>query len=87
MEKPHINVNIYCPGPTFSKFLSEAFTGNPREKYNQSVKESDRRMTTHRCAYLFAVALANNLGLSWSGIFPINLIAYIGLYYPNAKKM
>ncbi|XP_070500749.1 dehydrogenase/reductase SDR family member 7-like [Chironomus tepperi] len=85
-EKPNINVNIYCPGPTFSNFLQEAFVEIPGQKYNQPVQSDDKRMTAERCAYLYAVALANNTGLCWSGIFPINWIAYIGLYYPNIKR-
>ena len=86
-EKPHVSVNIYCPGPTFSNFLQEAFVETSGKKYEMSVQSSDRRMTSERCAYLFAVALSNNKGLSWSGIFPINLISYIGVYYPNVKKL
>jgi len=85
-EKPGINVNIYCPGPTVSNFLQEAFVENPGQKYNQPVQPGDKRMTTERCAYLYAICLANNKSLCWSGIFPINWIAYIGLYYPNVKK-
>jgi dehydrogenase/reductase SDR family protein 7 len=80
-------VNIYCPGPTFSNFLNEAFVETPGQKYNQPVQAGDRRMTTDRCAHLYAVALANNIGLCWSGIFPINWISYIGLYYPNIKRL
>lgn len=86
-EKPNINVNLYCPGPTFSNFLQEAFVETPGQKYNQPVQATDKRMTTERCAYLYAVALANNTGLCWSGMFPINWIAYIGLYYPNIKRL
>ncbi|CRK98666.1 CLUMA_CG011944, isoform A [Clunio marinus] len=86
-EKPEINVNIYCPGPTVSNFLQEAFVENPGLKYNQPVQPTDKRMTTERCAYLYAVLLANNKNLCWSGIFPINWIAYIGCYYPNIKKL
>lgn len=82
-----MNVNIYCPGPTFSNFLQEAFVDTPGMKYNQPVQATDKRMTAERCAYLYAVALANNKGLSWSGIFPINWIAYIGCYYPNIKRL
>lgn len=82
-----MKVNIYCPGPTVSNFLQEAFVEVPGLKYNQPVKAEDKRMTTERCAYLYAVALANNLNLCFSGLFPINWIAYIGLYYPNIKKL
>ncbi|KAG5681869.1 hypothetical protein PVAND_011276 [Polypedilum vanderplanki] len=86
-EKPHIGVNIYCPGPTFSNFLKEAFVDVQGQKYNQPVQPTDRRMTAERCAKLFAIALANNIDLSWSGIFPVNMIAYVGVYYPNIKNL
>lgn len=29
-EMPHININLFCPGPTFSNFLNE---GNFKWKY------------------------------------------------------
>lgn len=82
-----MNINIYCPGPTVSNFLQEAFVETPGRKYNIAVQPGDKRMTTERCAYLYAVVLANNKNLCWSGIFPINWISYIGVYYPNIKKL
>lgn len=87
MENKNVDVNLYCPGPTFSNFLQESFIETQGVKYNQRVSSTDRRMTTERCAYLYAVALANNINLSWSGIFPINLILYIGLFYPNIANL
>ncbi|CAG9804351.1 unnamed protein product [Chironomus riparius] len=86
-EKRIIKVNLFCPGPTFSNFLQESFVETQGDKYNQRVSSTDRRMSTERCAYLFAVALANNINLSWSGIFPINMILYVGLYYPNIANI
>lgn len=70
-----------------SNFLQEAFVETPGVKYNTPVQPGDKRMTTERCAYLYAVCLANNKNLCWSGMFPINWICYIGLYYPNIKKL
>lgn len=87
IEKPHISVNMYCPGPTYSNFLAEAFTDVQGMKYNVKAQATDKRMTAERCAYLFAVSIANNYDLSWSGMFPVNFIAYIGLYYPNVKRL
>ncbi|KAL1403886.1 hypothetical protein pipiens_019163, partial [Culex pipiens pipiens] len=81
------NVTIFCPGPTATNFLQECFTDTPGAKYNQSVQPEDKRMTSARCGYLYAVALANKTHLSWVGNFPINAICYIGCYYPNVKKL
>lgn len=82
-----VNITIFCPGPTSTNFLQEAFTDTPGAKYNQSVRPEDKRMTSERCGYLYAIALANKTQLSWVGAFPINLILYIGCYYPNIKKL
>ncbi|XP_065091884.1 dehydrogenase/reductase SDR family member 7-like isoform X2 [Ochlerotatus camptorhynchus] len=68
---------------------SASYTGakHALHKYNQSVRPEDKRMTSERCGYLYAIALANKTHLSWVGTFPINLILYIGCYYPNVKKL
>lgn len=86
-EPFEVNVTIFCPGPTATNFLQECFTDTPGAKYNQSVRPEDKRMTSERCGYLYAVALANKTHLSWVGNFPINAICYIGCYYPNVKKL
>lgn len=46
----------------------------------------DRKMTTRRCAYLSAVAIANRLDEAWIGLFPIVPITYILVYFPNVAK-
>lgn len=82
LEHPHIKTTIFCAGPTFSEFLHEAFTNKVGEKYGQSVKASDKRLTSERCAELFCVALANGTNLNWVGYFPFSFLLYLK-YYPN----
>lgn len=77
----------FCPGPTFTNFLAEAFVESPGRKYNISAQPTDKRMTAERCAYLYAITIANNINLSWCGVFPLNWVTYIGCYYPNVKKV
>lgn len=86
-EGAPVDITLFCPGPTVTNFLQEAFTGNPGEKFGQSVQPDDKRMTSERCAYLYGIALANKTQLSWVGVFPISLIMYIGCYYPNVKRV
>ncbi|XP_049954268.1 dehydrogenase/reductase SDR family member 7 [Schistocerca serialis cubense] len=81
----NLHVSLLCPGPTFSNFLSECFTGRPGEKFNKTVSKDDKRMTTERCAHLCAVALANKQREAWMGIFPIIPLLYL-LYFPNVGK-
>ncbi|GAB0088567.1 dehydrogenase/reductase SDR family member 7 [Sergentomyia squamirostris] len=85
-EHPHIGSTIFCAGPTFSEFLHEAFTNKPGEKYGQSVKATDKRLTAERCAQLFAVALANRTNLNWAGCFPFSFLLYLK-YFPNLHSI
>ncbi len=59
----------------------------PGQKLNGQINPESRKMTAERCALLYAVALANNVPLSWSGIFPVNIILYLWLYHPNLSKL
>lgn len=86
-EKPGLGINIYCPGPTRSNFLRECFVETPGHKLNGQINPESRKMTAERCAFLYAVALANNVPLAWSGIFPVNIILYLWLYHPNLSKL
>lgn len=86
VEQPHLKVTIFCPGPTFSEFLQEAFTGTDNEKYGISVQPTDRRMTSERCGELFAVAIANKIFISFVGCFPIPLLVQASSHFPNVKN-
>ncbi|XP_077290720.1 dehydrogenase/reductase SDR family member 7 [Arctopsyche grandis] len=82
----NLKITVFCPGPTFTNFLQESFTSKIDEKYGQSVQSNDKRMTAERCGYLFAVALANKIEESWAAVFPIILLSYLNIYFPNLMK-
>lgn len=82
-----MNVTIFCPGPTYTEFLEQAFTDKPGVKYNQSALSTDRRMTAERCAFLMATALSNQLEINFVGPFPVPALMYISCYYPNLRKL
>ncbi|GAB0088568.1 dehydrogenase/reductase SDR family member 7 [Sergentomyia squamirostris] len=86
-ENPGMDVTIFCPGPTFSEFLQEAFTESEGKKYGIAVRPTDKRMTAERCGKLFAIALANKLHINWVGRFPISLLLYLSLYFPNIRVL
>ncbi|KAI4471662.1 dehydrogenase/reductase sdr family member 7-related [Holotrichia oblita] len=83
-EKGHKNlcVTLLCPGPTFTNFLTESFTGKPGEKYGIGTRPTDKRMTAERCGELCAVALANKIPESWIALFPLIPLVYIAVYFP-----
>lgn len=86
-EEPPVDVTIFCPGPTATNFLLNAFTGNTGEKYGKYINSTKGRLSCERCAYLYGIALANKTQLSWVGVFPMSLILYISCYYPNVKNL
>jgi hypothetical protein len=51
------------------------------------MKETDRRMTAERCAFLSAVAMANRIEESWNGIFPIIPVLYLQAYLPFVSSV
>lgn len=53
------------------------------QTFGQTHNSSDSRMTTERCAFLCAIAIANNLHEVWMAKFPIVLLAYFSIYCPN----
>ncbi|CAH1185820.1 unnamed protein product [Phyllotreta striolata] len=85
--RKNLHVTLLCPGPTFTNFLGEAFTGKAGEKLNSSVQETDKRMTAERCGYLNAVALVNKTQESWMGLFPIIPLIYVSVYFPVLFKL
>ncbi|CAH0547327.1 unnamed protein product [Brassicogethes aeneus] len=78
----NISVSLICPGPTFTNFLQESFTEKDGVKYDKTTQPTDRRMTAQRCGDLSAIALANKLGESWMGLFPLMPFTYISVYFP-----
>ena len=87
-EMPHIDVTIFCPGPTSTEFLQHAFTANQGESLGQeTIDTSNKRMTSERCGQLMAIAIANQLELCYCGPFPVPLLTYIFLNYPNIASL
>uniref|UniRef100_A0A224XFQ0 Putative 11beta-hydroxysteroid dehydrogenase type 1 n=1 Tax=Panstrongylus lignarius TaxID=156445 RepID=A0A224XFQ0_9HEMI len=82
----NIIVTLLCPGPVFSNLLPQCFTAKSGEMLGQKTNIDDRKMTTRRCAYLCAVAIANRLDEAWIGLFPIIPLTYILVYFPNTAK-
>lgn len=87
LEEPDMKVTIFCPGPTSTEFLAQAFTNEPGRKHNEAVQATDKRMTAERCGELMAVAIANECEVNFVGPFPVVALMYISCYYPNLRKM
>ncbi|XP_017778049.1 PREDICTED: dehydrogenase/reductase SDR family member 7 [Nicrophorus vespilloides] len=79
----HIAVTLLCPGPTFTNFLQESFTGKSGEKYGETVQSTDKRMTGQRCGQLCAIAIANKTKESWMAVFPLIPFVYLYTYFPT----
>lgn len=82
-----MDVTIFCPGPIYTEFLQNAFTGTKGEQYGIAAKATDRRMTSDRCGQLLAIALANKTFINFVGCFPVPFICYMIMYYPNAARL
>lgn len=87
LERSDVDITIFCPGPTTTEFLQTAFTGTTGETYNGAAQTSSKRMPAERCALLMATAIANKTYMNFVGIFPVPLLTYISLYYPNLKVL
>lgn len=81
-----LEVCLLCPGPTFSDLLRVAATEKPGEKFGESMKTSDKRMTAERCAQLSLVAIANKLPESWICFRPVLTLMYLTQYCPALTK-
>ncbi|XP_022240652.1 dehydrogenase/reductase SDR family member 7-like isoform X2 [Limulus polyphemus] len=85
-EAKGVNVTVACPGPVFSNVIERCFTGTPGEVFGEKQKETDKRMSTSRCAQLMAVALANNLDEVWISLQPSLSICYLSQYMPTVFR-
>ncbi|CAB3379507.1 Hypothetical predicted protein [Cloeon dipterum] len=83
----NLKITLLCPGPVHTAFLAESFTGVPGEKFNQTVQETDKRMTPERCGELCAIAIANELYEGWMALFPILPVVYLMTYFPNMGRI
>ncbi|GFY39726.1 hypothetical protein TNIN_344021, partial [Trichonephila inaurata madagascariensis] len=83
MSGKNIDVTLLCPGPIFSHFLENAFTGTPGQKFGKPTDPKDHRMPTDRCARLMAVAIAHKLDEAWICQQPNLLFFYLVQYAPT----
>jgi len=81
-----IEISLLCPGPTFSDLLQVAATENPGEKFGESMRSSDKRMTSERCAKLSLVAIVNKIPESWICFRPVLPFMYAVQYLPVLSK-
>jgi len=79
----NVRVTLLCPGPVVSNLLPAAFTSVSGAKFGKPHIASERRMKTERCAYLSVLAIANNLTEVWIARFPVLLLTYFSVYFPN----
>ena len=86
MAEKCVHICFLCPGPVFSDHLKMAATENPGETLNQSMKETDKRMKTDRCARLMTIAISNHLKESWIMEFPVLPLLYTTVYMPSISK-
>lgn len=56
------------------------------QKVEARHEESNKRMSTERCATLMAVAMVNKLEEVWISLNPFLLLHYIVTYLPSISK-
>jgi len=82
-----ISISLLCPGPTFSNLLSVAATEKSGQNFGETMKESDKRMTSERCAELSLSATVNGLPESWICSMPVLPLVYASQYLPSVSRM
>jgi len=81
-----VDICLLCPGPTFSDLLEVAATENAGEKFGESMRSTDKRMTSERCAELSLIAIVNKLPESWICFRPVLPLMYATQYFPAISK-
>lgn len=84
LEMVEMDVTIFCPGPTYTDFLQNAFTDRIDKTFDQRVTAA-KRMTAERCGILMGIAIANKLHMNYIGNFPVTLLITITAYFPNLR--
>lgn len=82
-----IKVTMLCPGPVFSNLINRAFTAVPGQTAGTVHDKSNKRMATERCADLMAVAIVNQLTVSWICQQPMLTYYYANQYIPGWCKL
>ncbi|KAH7638414.1 dehydrogenase/reductase SDR family member 7 [Dermatophagoides farinae] len=79
-----ISITMFCVGPVFSNLLEKAFTGETGKVVGgKQPVQSSRKLSSERCGYLMAVALANRIDQSWISLQPVLTIHYLAVYFPQ----
>lgn len=81
MEVQHKGVKVLsvCPGPVQSEITLRAFTDQPG--HSLGIKDDgSSRMTSARCAHLYAAAMWAGLPEVWLAPQPVLLFVYLGQY-------
>ncbi|XP_055700889.1 dehydrogenase/reductase SDR family member 7-like [Phlebotomus papatasi] len=80
VEYPQIKNTVYCVGPVFTNIQLEAFTAEANQKCGKPTPPTDKRLTSEKAAFYFAVAIANATSLNWAGLFPFTFLTYLARY-------
>ncbi|XP_026526043.1 dehydrogenase/reductase SDR family member 7 [Notechis scutatus] len=81
-DYPEISIINICPGPVQSQIIQNVFT-EEISKVNQNVGDQSHKMTTHRCARLTLVSIANDVKEAWVSDHPYLAICYTWQYFPT----
>ncbi|XP_039175492.1 dehydrogenase/reductase SDR family member 7 [Crotalus tigris] len=81
-DYPEISIINICPGPVQSQIIQNVFT-EEISKVNQNVGDQSHKMTTHRCARLTLVSMANDVKEAWVSDHPYLAICYMWQYMPT----
>lgn len=81
-----IRITMICPGPVVSEIIERAYSSSLDRNWQGSHKNDKRRMPTSRCAYLMAVAIANQLDEVWISPQPFLLYYYVSQYLPSVTR-
>lgn len=82
----NIDVTIVCPGPVHSAIDECVFTGELGKEFNKKYTRKGNLMATSRCAYLSAVAIANQTEEVWISNQPVLSFFYLRKYLPTLPK-
>lgn len=85
-ELPYVKVTLVCPGPIFTQNISKAHMAGDFVKSKRSYDPEDKRMPVERAAYLYSVALVNELDEVWFSLKPILFLFYAMQYFPSTFR-
>ena len=83
-----IHTCVVCPGPVVSEGAANAFTATPGVSVGVEAAEpmKKHKMSTLRCAQLYAGALAGRVREAWISEHPVLLYTYAAQYAPSILR-